>query len=130
MPSRAVTLLVCLLLASACTPAGEEKADPEASSVLAEPAIPQDAGGGDPYRGYAYARQVCATCHSVAPYDPQSPAPAAPTFADILDRMDAADLRVWLQSSHPTMPDYIISEESIDDIIAYMMGLKAGGPPP
>ena len=36
---------------------------------------------------------------------------------------------VWLQTSHPTMPNFMIPEEARDDLVAYIMSLKARSKP-
>jgi len=33
-------------------------------------------------------------------------------------------LNVWLHTSHPTMPNFIIDPDRIDDLIAYIATLK------
>jgi hypothetical protein len=35
-------------------------------------------------------------------------------------------LRVWLQSSHPTMPNFILSGDEKNDVIAYILSLQTG----
>jgi hypothetical protein len=38
--------------------------------------------------------------------------------------MTARALAVWLQTSHPTMPDFIIPPGDMDNVIAYIMSLR------
>jgi hypothetical protein len=33
-------------------------------------------------------------------------------------------LQVWLQTSHPTMPNIIIEPKDMSDVIAYILSLK------
>jgi hypothetical protein len=37
--------------------------------------------------------------------------------------MTAQALAVWLQTSHPTMPNFIIKPDDIDDLTAYITSL-------
>lgn len=86
---------------------------------------------GDAGKGQIYARTHCAECHAVEPAaDDISPDFAAPRFADVANTpgMTERALAVWLQTSHPTMPDFIIPEADRDDIIAYIMSLKIASP--
>jgi hypothetical protein len=38
-------------------------------------------------------------------------------------------LRVWFQSSHPSMPNLMLTTKQSDDMIAYIMSLKTGRRP-
>ena len=75
--------------------------------LFTAPAAAQEAG--DPQAGAAYARQYCAKCHAIADED-ASPAQTAPGFKDVANSsgMTATALTVWLQTSHPTMPNIIV----------------------
>jgi hypothetical protein len=33
-------------------------------------------------------------------------------------------LRVWLSSSHPTMPNIVVEPQDMDNVIAYILTLK------
>jgi len=81
---------------------------------------------GDPKAGLAYAQQVCAKCHGVLANEQLSPLLQAPTFQAAADTpgMSATALAVWLQSSHPTMPNIVLAPKDRDDIIAYIVSLK------
>jgi mono/diheme cytochrome c family protein len=76
--------------------------------------------------GKAFAAKACAECHDVEPGGSLSPNPEAPSFQEVADTtgMSPRALAVWLQSSHPTMPDLILSDEDTDNVIAYIMSLK------
>jgi mono/diheme cytochrome c family protein len=84
---------------------------------------------GDPNRGLTYAKKVCAECHAVLP-DEESSDFMAPTFTGVANTpgMTATALAVWLQSSHPTMPNLIISPADRDDVVAYIVSLKGKKP--
>jgi hypothetical protein len=49
-----------------------------------------------------------------------------PSFQEIADTqgMSPRALRVWLQTSHPKMPDLIIPADDMDNVIAYIMSLR------
>jgi mono/diheme cytochrome c family protein len=81
---------------------------------------------GDPRAGLVYARTNCAECHAVTENDEKSPDASAPTFSNIakMPGMTGRALAVWLQSSHPTMPDFLVAREDRDNAIAYIMGLQ------
>ncbi len=81
---------------------------------------------GDASRGLDYAREVCSECHLVENNGPYSTNPDAPTFQDIANTpgMTGTAIAVWLQTSHPTMPDLIIPPQDTDDLIAYITSLR------
>ncbi|MCH9765795.1 MAG: cytochrome c [Alphaproteobacteria bacterium] len=86
---------------------------------------------GDATRGLSYAQQVCAECHSVEDDGMYSPNPDAPSFKAIADTsgMTGTAIAVWLQTSHPTMPDLIIAPQDTDDLIAYILSLRSKSSP-
>ncbi|HEY7669088.1 MAG TPA: c-type cytochrome [Hyphomicrobium sp.] len=81
---------------------------------------------GTPGLGHEYAVRVCAECHDVEAKGEISPNPDAPSFQQVADTpgMSARALAVWMQTSHPTMPDLIIKPEDMDNVIAYIMSLR------
>jgi mono/diheme cytochrome c family protein len=81
---------------------------------------------GDPVAGLAYAKKDCASCHAVLANEQISPLPQAPTFQAAADTpgMTATALAVWLQSSHPTMPNIVLTQTNRDNVIAYITSLK------
>src|SRR5262245_14258291 len=76
--------------------------------------------------GRDYARAHCAECHAVGSGDDVPVNPDAPDFVSVANTpgITARALAVWLETSHPTMPNFIIPAESKDDLIAYIMSLK------
>jgi len=76
--------------------------------------------------GAAYAEQVCAACHAVLPNEGFSPLPEAPTFQSVADTpgMTELALTVWLQSSHPTMPNIVLEQDDMRNVVAYIRSLK------
>jgi cytochrome c len=82
---------------------------------------------GDAMQGESLARNVCAACHAVESGQTRSPNTRAPTFETVAatQGMTAMALRVWLQSPHPTMPNLMLTDEEKDDVIAYILSLRA-----
>ncbi len=81
---------------------------------------------GDPAAGLRLAATWCANCHRVAPDGPGPSTDAAPTFRAIaqMPSATAMSLRVFLQTPHPSMPDYRLTREELDDVVAYLLSLK------
>jgi mono/diheme cytochrome c family protein len=81
---------------------------------------------GDSKKGAALAASVCAQCHAVRNGQRRSPNPMAPSFSRVASTPGMTDraLRVWLQTSHPTMPNFILTGEERNDVIAYILSLK------
>jgi mono/diheme cytochrome c family protein len=93
---------------------------------LPEGAEAQDA---DIAAGKAYADQVCAACHAVQAGELDSPLYEAPPFQEVADTpgMTELALSVWLQSSHPTMPNIILEQDDLRNVVAYITSLKGKG---
>ena len=87
-------------------------------------AAPQDA---DIEAGAAYAEQVCAACHAVLAGETYSPLPEATPFQTVANApgMTEMALTVWLQTSHPTMPNIILEQDELRNVVAYIRSLKA-----
>ena len=85
---------------------------------------------GDAAIGSAFALKYCAECHAVKPGEAYSPNPGAPSFTSVAKTsgMTGRALAVWLDNSHPTMPNFILHAEQRDNVIAYIMSLKSEKP--
>jgi mono/diheme cytochrome c family protein len=97
-------------------------------AVLLAASVSQvEAQEGDVAAGVAYAKQVCAECHAVLPNEQISPLAQAPTFQKVanLPGMTEMALSVWLQSSHPTMPNIILKPDDLRNVVAYIESLKS-----
>jgi len=71
------------------------------------------------------ATELCGECHQARPPFPslhQYP----PSFGDIAKMASTTrlSLKVFLQSNHKQMPNFIISKSDTDDIIDYILSLK------
>jgi mono/diheme cytochrome c family protein len=105
--------------------------------LAAAPAAAQDTTPpGDPDRGRELATAVCSACH-VAPAgadeserdEPRSlpfPEGVPLPFEDIANTegVTAAVLQAWLLSTHPTMPDLVLTPQEIRDVVAYILSLR------
>jgi cytochrome c2 len=92
--------------------------------LLATSATAQELGS--PSAGKEYAQRVCAACHDIEKGD-DALFTDLPSFQEIADTqgMSPRALRVWLQTSHPNMPDIIIPADDMDNVIAYIMSLRS-----
>jgi mono/diheme cytochrome c family protein len=102
---RLIFLALCFLFAGMTSPARTQTADPAAGEV--------------------YAEKVCAQCHAIH-RSGLSPKPTAPPFKDVAATPGMTDtaLRVWLSTSHPTMPNIVVEPQDMDNVIAYILTLK------
>lgn len=93
--------------------------------LAAGPAVAQDALG-NASMGEELARSVCADCHAVERGERGTDLTGAPSFQDVADRSSATalSLRVFLRSPHLTMPNFALSNDQIDDLIAHIHGLR------
>jgi mono/diheme cytochrome c family protein len=109
MLSRALPLLAGLVLGAAAAHAQEP---------------------GATRRGYVYAEKNCTECHAIEREEWSSPEPSAPAFQQLANTPGVTwiALTAWLQRSHETMPDFIISPSNREDVIAYILNLKKGAP--
>jgi mono/diheme cytochrome c family protein len=75
--------------------------------------------------GRRLAETTCSACHQIDAASPQSPNPDAPSFVEIsrMTSMTALAIKVFLRTSHPTMPNFILSPEEIDSVAAYIVSL-------
>lgn len=79
--------------------------------------------------GKVYAEEVCAACHAVQLGDLESPLFEATPFQEVADTpgMTELALSVWLQTSHPTMPNIVLEQDDMRNVIAYIRSLKGKG---
>jgi mono/diheme cytochrome c family protein len=81
---------------------------------------------GNPLKGEAFARQVCAECHAVQRGERRSPNAQAPAFEEIATTpgMTSIALTAALRTSHRLMPNIILSDDELRNVVAYLLGLK------
>ncbi len=81
---------------------------------------------GDAKAGLAFALRNCAGCHDVVSHNLSSPKSMATNFYVAANKpgMSRMALLVWLQSSHPTMPNLILGPSDMANVVAYITSLK------
>ena len=87
--------------------------------LLSTPALAQ----GDPEAGRDIVRRWCTACHVVEPEG--TGADAGPPLPALLagKKRSADEIRGWLADPHPPMPNFNLSRQEIDDILAYLESL-------
>lgn len=83
---------------------------------------------GDVGRGHDLARTTCAACHQVEKGDTSEKFMDVASFQTVANNRARTKLAllVFLKSPHANMPDIVLSEKEIDNVIAYIMSLKPG----
>ena len=78
---------------------------------------------GDPERGRLLTRTWCASCHVVDQEGRGTDAgPALPALLGDGQRT-SDELRGWLAAPHPPMPNFDLTRQEIEDIVAYLESL-------
>ena len=95
-----------------------------ASTMLAATAHAQNAGS--VAAGRELAREWCSACHIVAQGEGRNATDAVPSFIGVaqMPSTTATSLRVFLQSPHLRMPNFALTAEQTDDVIAYILSLR------
>ena len=111
---RASVLFASALLLTACAGRGEP-VEP------VQPAVRADASAAE--RGRVLVQANCATCHAVAEADVSKVA-AAPAFRDLHKKYPVENLQEALGEGiavgHPAMPEFKMSPQQVQDVIAYL----------
>src|SRR5947209_2651471 len=81
---------------------------------------------GQAAQGRILAQQVCAECHAINKNQAGSPNKAAPRFETIasVSGMTSIALTAALQTSHRSMPNLILDQDQLRNVIAYILSLK------
>jgi len=76
--------------------------------------------------GRHLAETVCSACHQTSADSPPGKNPDAPSFVDVsqMPSTNERAIKVFLRTSHPTMPNFILSPEEIDSVAAYILSLR------
>ena len=76
---------------------------------------------GDAESGRRLVERSCSECHGASPGRT-----SAPTFAAIsaMPSTTALSIGVFLRTSHPTMPNVMLSPADLDNVIAYILSLR------
>jgi mono/diheme cytochrome c family protein len=82
---------------------------------------------GDKSKGRVFAQAICAECHAVMPTDAASPRTDAAPFRAIANTpgMTELALAVWLKTPHKNMPNLIIGNDDMENVIAYIISQRA-----
>jgi mono/diheme cytochrome c family protein len=82
-------------------------------------------GSGDGSTGHRLASEWCRDCHAIEPTAINTGKPA-PDFVAVANMPSTTELslKVFLLSSHKTMPNFIIKPNDADDLVAYILSLK------
>ena len=96
-------------------------------ALMLSPAMGQAQELGNTQNGLALARDVCSQCHAVRRGEVLSPNLRSPTFAVLASTpgMTPTALTVALTTPHAGMPMFMLTPEQRQDIIAYILSLKA-----
>lgn len=86
--------------------------------------VPATASG-DGTSGYRLASAWCAECHAIEPSAVSIGKPAPP-FVEIANLSSTTELalKVFLQTNHRSMPNFILKPGDTDDLVAYILSLK------
>jgi mono/diheme cytochrome c family protein len=81
---------------------------------------------GDAAKGRAFAQQICSECHNIEQGQRPSPNGLAPNFETIAKTpgLTAIALTAALRTSHRTMPNIIIPDDDLRNVVAYVLSLQ------
>jgi cytochrome c len=95
--------------------------------VMLTSAVPAAAQSPAAQRGLTFARVHCAQCHSIDTAS-ESPLKIAPPFRDLHRKYPIESLRRPLSegiiANHPTMPQFRLEADQVNDVIAFMQSLE------
>jgi mono/diheme cytochrome c family protein len=94
-----------------------------AAAIGNVPAKADDAG--DPIAGRRLAAAWCTNCHALDA-STQATVTGAPSFPAIAGNTKITPLaiRAFLQTQHQRMPDFHLSNDEADDLIAYILSMR------
>jgi mono/diheme cytochrome c family protein len=82
---------------------------------------------GDRAKGRALALEECTACHDVESHRRSPPLLSnAPPFVAVANTegTTAVSLNAFLENSHKTMPNFVLSPSQQRDVISYILGLR------
>jgi len=81
---------------------------------------------GDAAKGRAFVQQICTECHNIERGQRPSPNGLAPNFETIARTpgLTAIALTAALRTSHRTMPNIIIPDDDLRNVVAYVLTLQ------
>jgi mono/diheme cytochrome c family protein len=94
--------------------------------VLAEGAASAAPPPGNASHGHELAKTWCTGCHFVEAHE-MTAKDAVPSFNAIgaMKSTTVPSLRAFLQTRHQNMPDWWLTRQQIEDVIAYITSLRA-----
>ena len=95
--------------------------------LVATPCIIAHAqAAGDPAKGRQFVQQICSECHTVEKGQRLSPNGQAPTFETVAKTpgMTAIALTAVLRTPHRNMPNIIIADDDLRNVVAYVLSLQ------
>lgn len=94
--------------------------------IIATLCLSQAAFAQSPERGAQLAERWCANCHVVESSPSAASADGLPTFPALANaRGQSADrLRAAMNPQHSRMPDFSLSKQQQDDLVAYILSLR------
>lgn len=86
----------------------------------------QAQAGGDPGRGKTFALNACAECHVIDSVTQERANDGVPPFKAIANDNTKTEgaLRIFLQAPHGQMPDFLLTRQEIEDVVAYIQTLR------
>lgn len=93
------------------------------ATVLCLSSVSPAMAAGNAQAGHELAQRWCTSCHII---DPSGRGPdTGPPFPTVAQRSkdDRSWVRAWLADPHPPMPNFNLSRQQIDDLMAYLDSL-------
>ncbi|MDH3242081.1 MAG: cytochrome c [Alphaproteobacteria bacterium] len=89
------------------------------------PVVPASAAG-DAAEGERVANRWCVSCHVVG--DKPMASDKAPAFAALAADPAKSEgyLKGWISNPHPPMPNFNLTRQTVDDLVAYIRSLGEG----
>ena len=80
---------------------------------------------GSALRGHDLAKTWCAGCHLIEARELRAK-DAVPSFAAVaaMKSTTQLSLNAFLQTSHHNMPDWRLTRQQVDDVVAYILSLR------
>ena len=81
---------------------------------------------GNESNGHQLAKTWCAGCHFVEAHELNAK-DAVPSFAAVAAMKSTTQLSLdaFLQTSHHNMPDWRLTRQQVDDVVAYILSLRS-----
>jgi mono/diheme cytochrome c family protein len=94
--------------------------------LVASPCGAHAQTAGDPTKGHQFVQQICSECHNTEKGQRPSPNGQAPNFETIARTpgMTAIALTAALRTPHRTMPNVIVADDDLRNVVAYVLSLQ------